>query len=116
MIFELLGMPPISGCIFREFFQIYCPGCGGTRALKALLQLNPLQSLYYNPVVICLVIDILCILGVNLLEMQEACKEKYYKARIFVHVIFLIIWFAYFVIRNYLLVCWGIDMLGDFSH
>ena len=31
-----LGRPTVSACWFYSRFHIYCPGCGGTRALTAL--------------------------------------------------------------------------------
>lgn len=39
-------------CIFHTIFGLYCPGCGGTRAVLALLKGNILQSLWYHPVVV----------------------------------------------------------------
>lgn len=41
-----------SGCIFRDMFGIYCPGCGGTRAVLALCRGDILASLYYHPLVL----------------------------------------------------------------
>lgn len=43
------AFPP---CMFQQHFGIYCPGCGGSRAVKALLQGHILQSLYYHPLVL----------------------------------------------------------------
>lgn len=43
-----LNMPP---CIFHAFTGYYCPGCGGTRAVKALLQCRFVRSVYYHPFV-----------------------------------------------------------------
>lgn len=40
------------GCAFQAFFGIYCPGCGGTRAVKALLDGHLLTSLWYHPFVL----------------------------------------------------------------
>lgn len=40
-----------TGCIWYERFHIYCPGCGGTRAVKALLRGDILMSLWYHPLV-----------------------------------------------------------------
>ena len=46
-----LGRPNISGCWIWENFHVYCPGCGGTRALTALGRGAVFQSLYYHPAV-----------------------------------------------------------------
>ncbi len=40
-----------DGCFVRQFFGVYCPGCGGTRAVIALLHGNILASLLYHPIV-----------------------------------------------------------------
>ena len=37
-----------SPCFFYEISGIYCPGCGGTRALYAMLHGNILASLHNN--------------------------------------------------------------------
>lgn len=39
-------------CIFRRVTGMYCPGCGGTRAVVELLKGNILRSLWYHPVVV----------------------------------------------------------------
>lgn len=41
------GLP----CLFRFFTGLYCPGCGGTRAVKALLSGRIFMSLYFHPFV-----------------------------------------------------------------
>lgn len=40
-----------GGCLMQETLGLYCPGCGGTRAVMALLLLHPLLSLYFHPLV-----------------------------------------------------------------
>jgi hypothetical protein len=35
-------------CIFKEIFNIECPGCGLTRSLKALLRFDYIDSAKYN--------------------------------------------------------------------
>ena len=47
----VLGAPTISGCWVWEHWRVYCPGCGGTRAVIALAQGHPLRAFYYHPAV-----------------------------------------------------------------
>lgn len=47
----LPGLPGEPECIFRKNWGIYCPGCGGTRAVIAFLHGHFLESLRYHPVV-----------------------------------------------------------------
>lgn len=39
-------------CVLLSLFGIYCPGCGGTRAVDALLHGHLLLSLWYHPLVV----------------------------------------------------------------
>ncbi|MCI8307032.1 MAG: DUF2752 domain-containing protein [Lachnospiraceae bacterium] len=39
-------------CILNKLTGLYCPGCGGTRALKYLLSGRIFTSLYCNPIVV----------------------------------------------------------------
>lgn len=47
-------------CTIRRTFGIYCPGCGGTRALKAMLRGRFLKSLFYHPSVLVFTLYYLC--------------------------------------------------------
>ncbi len=42
----------MSHCVFHRITGLYCPGCGGTRAVTALFHGKILVSLYYHPVVV----------------------------------------------------------------
>lgn len=44
-----LQFPP---CILHAITGYYCPGCGGTRAVIALLHGQVITSLYYHPIVV----------------------------------------------------------------
>lgn len=48
-IIELINIPE---CVIKTHYQVYCPGCGSTRALRFLLQGDFLQSFVSNPLVI----------------------------------------------------------------
>ena len=43
-----LGAPTISRCWLWEHWHLYCPGCGGTRAVTALAHGQILRSMYYH--------------------------------------------------------------------
>ncbi len=38
-------------CLIFKLFGIYCPGCGGTRAVEALLHGHLLKALWFHPLV-----------------------------------------------------------------
>ena len=43
---------PIPTCPFYTHLGIFCPACGGTRAIISLLNFDLLSSFYYNPIVL----------------------------------------------------------------
>lgn len=43
-----LGIP----CVFQSLTGLYCPGCGGTRAVRSLLKGDFLMSFQYHPLVL----------------------------------------------------------------
>ncbi len=42
----------IPACVFYKMTGFYCPGCGGTHAVDALLSLHPVRSFLYHPLVL----------------------------------------------------------------
>ena len=52
LLVSLFRMP----CLFHLMTGLYCPGCGGTRAVKYLLQGDWKNSLIYHPFVLYSVI------------------------------------------------------------
>lgn len=113
MLFEFLNMFKEAGCLVRSEFRIYCPTCGGTRAVEALLKLHPIQSLCYNPMILLMILASGCIMMIKRIEKSRS-GHKLYKVRIIVYASFLSIWFLFFIIRNILLLYCNIDVLGDF--
>lgn len=104
-----------NGCFIRNRFHIYCPGCGGTRAVVELLHLHFFQSLYCNPVPIYLLLDAALMVTTWHIEKKVSQYGRYLKLRRISKVLLLVILFGFTIIRNYLLIFQGIDMLGDFT-
>lgn len=44
-----IKLPP---CLFHKWTGLYCPGCGGTRAVRELLKGDVIHSFFYHPVVV----------------------------------------------------------------
>ena len=103
-----------TDCFFRVRWKIYCPGCGGTRALLALMKGDIIQSLKYNPIIFLFIVDVLVTISLYIIDRM---KGNYTTAilRKTINVIFLVVIVIFFLLRNYLLYGWGIDVLGDFS-
>lgn len=87
-------------CLFKKVFNIQCPICGMTRAVKSLLQLNIITSLHYNllviPVLVFLAIIILLLIydiifNKKKIEAIFNYLGKYYLLIILIFVINMII-------------------------
>lgn len=48
----ILPHMPETTCLFWKYFGVYCPGCGGTRALISLLHGRILEAAWYHPLVV----------------------------------------------------------------
>ncbi len=107
---HLMGQP-FNKCNMLEYLHLYCPACGGTRAFRAMLELDVLSALKYNPVVpIGFVGFILYEFGMIKYLIKKADRELF--VRPWMIYTFLIFWGVYFIVRNVLLF-YGIDLIGD---
>ena len=48
----IIQFPFLRDCFFYSNYHIYCPGCGGTRAVQYLLKGEILKSLQAHPIVL----------------------------------------------------------------
>ncbi|MBR1866756.1 MAG: DUF2752 domain-containing protein [Lachnospiraceae bacterium] len=107
------GILPHIPCGVHDILHVYCPGCGGTRALSSLLQGKVICSLYYNPAI---VLGILLIayyeVGV-LLTLYRRNGRRYYERKGWLVYGYLLILVLYSVGRDVLLFM-GYDLIGDF--
>lgn len=107
----LASVLPVGECGLVDFAGLYCPACGGTRALTALLQLQPLKSLYYNPIVLVAALLFLGYEAFMVLHLIKGTKRDVFIKPKAIYVI-LALWLIYALVRNVLLV-FGIDVIGD---
>lgn len=103
------GLP----CLFHLLTGLYCPGCGGTRAVKYLLQGQILKSLQYHPLVVYVVVVAgIAVLGHWLAGVceQPRLRMKNYDRYVYIGIgVIAVNW----ILKNYLLVVCGIDLLAE---
>ena len=100
-----------SNCIFWEMFGIYCPGCGGTRAVLALAQGHLLRSLWYHPLVLYCVVMYLAFMLSHTLEKLHVPYIKGMKFREWIFYGMLVILVLNFLLKNFLKFKFGIIMI-----
>lgn len=97
-------------CMFNVITGYYCPGCGGTRAFKALLGGHVIKSFIYNPTVLYGVGLYVWFMGSHVLEKLTRGKIKGLKYRHIYLWLILIILVVNFMVRNCLLLNYGIEI------
>lgn len=106
--YDKLAMP----CVFRSVTGLYCPGCGGTRAVSALLHGRLLTSFVCHPLV-----PFTAAVGGWFLISQTIERLSRHRIKIGMKYRDFYVWaalgvvIANFLARNLLLVAWGIDPL-----
>ena len=104
-------------CILNRYLHLYCPGCGGTRALRYLVEGRIVDSFLANPMVLYA--------GLIYFRVWTAlfynCKKGYKCGKMIppfsereIWITFAIV-MAYGIVRDVLLVVFGMDFLGDLA-
>ena len=101
-------------CAFKKYVHLYCPGCGGTRAVYELFHFHFFKSFIDNPVVIYIFFvyvyyDVRFFLCIN----KKNESVQYSMNFIWLFILLGILLFN-FIFRNILLIFFRIDILGDF--
>ena len=86
----LTTFPP--PCIFRKATGIYCPGCGSTRALRALFAGDFLAALRYNPFSVAVIFALPALLVLR----RPRFRALYYRLAVVVCAVVLV----FTVLRN----------------
>lgn len=98
-------------CLFHLLTGYYCPGCGGTRAVRYLLHGQIWKSIMYHPLVFYIVV----VVSVELFRMiaDRARKkpggyQRRYEILVWVGVAIILVNWG---VKNYMLAVRGIDLL-----
>ena len=83
----------IPKCFFYKKFGIYCLGCGATRAVYSLSSGDILKSIYYNPIILYLLVVDSGYLITEGISIVLKCKNKFYIKNInfYIYIGFLIL-------------------------
>ena len=101
-------------CPFHDFLKLYCPFCGGTRAVHAILKGQIVEGIVMYPPIVWLI----GLLAAFEIAAVRACLCK---NEPLVHIRSWVIWataavfILFTLIRNILLIVYGIDPLGDLA-
>ena len=117
VISRIIGVITRQGfpCLFHLLTGLYCPGCGGTRAFRALLAGNLLLSIRYHPLVAYMAV----VLTAELVSFGVSRAAK--NPRLYLgHEAFFIytatdLVLANWLFKNYMLAVRGIDLLPAFG-
>lgn len=101
--FSKLAIP----CIFHAMTGYYCPGCGGTRAVKYLLTGHLIKSFIYHPLVAYVGIGGAVFMISYTLQILSKGKIKGMRFRNGYVYCMLVILILQFILKNALVYYWG---------
>lgn len=81
-------------CLMLTVFGVYCPGCGGTRAMESLLQGDLWQSLVYHPLVFYVAVLTMYYMISHMLKLvtKGKCKAMQFRpAYLFIMLVILLV-------------------------
>lgn len=104
--------PALTGCAMHDILFLYCPLCGGTRAIKALLQLDFAAAIAYNPFVFLLLALFVALDVVAFLRLRRGEERPFAfpRALWLSFCVSLVLWG---ILRNILMIAFGVDTTGD---
>ncbi len=87
-------------CIFRKITHLYCPGCGITRMLAAILTGDFYQALRYNPL-ICILLPLAIVYLVDyLINQARGRKSLLVRTPNWVWILMIVALVIYGIMRN----------------
>ena len=102
----------IGFCFFKNFLNVYCITCGGTRAFGYMLSFDIISAIKYNALVF---LGFAYILFLDVYAISAYVKKKesliYFKPIFILYAIVLTA--AFVILRNVFVYAFGIDPIGD---
>ena len=105
----------ISACILHDILHIYCPLCGGTRALISLCRGQLLSSLLQNPVSAYLAVGFVVFDVIALVRMLRRSPLPLVRIPKWYVIGAIALAVLVFIIRNALMIFYGIDNLDGLA-
>ena len=101
-----------TGCLLHDRLFLYCPLCGGTRAVSSLLRLEIAEAFSYNAFVVLLVI---VAIGLDVWAFVRLVRGHTNLLPLpgWIWIVFAVLLILYGVLRNYLMIARGVDPVGD---
>ena len=104
---------PVVTCPLHDLLRIYCPLCGGSRAILSLLRLDFATAFRVNPAVLVSLPVLLFFYVRALIVFFRGGVFSFRVPRGWTFAL-LGLFAAFFLLRNILLFAFGIDPAGDF--
>ncbi len=104
----------LSGCFLHDRLFLYCPLCGGTRALSAFLHLDFRLAWQYNALVTVMLCFAIVLDVVALIRLLRG-KQKLLPLPERFWIVLVILMLLYGILRNFLMIAYGYDPVGDLA-
>jgi len=109
---RISALLPHSGCVMVRVLRLYCPGCGGTRAVSHLMGLRLKQAFFCHPPLLFALGILLWYDALGILTFITKNPAYLDKIRFRPWIFWLVGLGIFFVARNIALF-YGYDYLGD---
>ena len=101
---------PEIPCFFSEVVGIYCPGCGGTRAFRALAEGKFLLALWFHPLVpygALLTGGFMVTQGLHRIGFRGVKGWRFHNWYLYAAIVLIV---CNFIFKNAMRLIWGITM------
>ena len=99
-------------CIFQKIFNIYCPGCGGTRSVGYLLSFDFKNAFLFYPPIFVGIFLVLYFDVLLMISFKKSTLSLIGKFNFFEFILIPLSIILTFIVRN-LCLYFGFDFIGD---